>query len=194
MTAIEQSLKDKNIRVELRDGGLAFIPKSNMDDSIREVIAAEGKGLYKVALEIRDRLQVLGKEAQEKPAAWKRLHYQLTAKWSHADPAYWDAYGDLISWVAAWLMRVIALSALEHPLLDAVTEGRKADLSFTARWIPNAERRLISTSILWPEIRKKVMNITMSSKQSIDKSHALSNQDRKTATQYRLLPREADQP
>ena len=50
MLAIEDRLKEKDIQVELRDKGLAFIPASNMDDSIREVLAAEGRGLYIVVL------------------------------------------------------------------------------------------------------------------------------------------------
>jgi hypothetical protein len=56
MLAIEDRLKEKDIQVELRDKGLAFIPASNMDDSIRGVLAAEGRGLYRVVLEIRGRL------------------------------------------------------------------------------------------------------------------------------------------
>ena len=67
MLAIEDRLKEKDIQVELRDKGLAFIPASNMDDSIRGVLAAEGRGLYRVALEIRDRLQTLGLEAEGNP-------------------------------------------------------------------------------------------------------------------------------
>ena len=56
MLAIEDRLKEKDIQVELRDKGLAFIPASNMDDSMRGVLAAEGRGLYRVVLEIRGRL------------------------------------------------------------------------------------------------------------------------------------------
>ena len=161
MLAIEDRLKEKDIQVELRDKGLAFIPASNMDDSIRGVLAAEGRGLYRVALEIRDSLQALGLEAEGNPTGWKALHKRLATKWPVDDPYHWDAYGYLVTWSGALLMRTTALSALRHALMRDEKAGRLADISFTDRLIPNAERRLVSTCILWPDIREKVMSLRL---------------------------------
>ena len=161
MLAIEDRLKEKDIQVELRDKGLAFIPANNMDDSIRGVLAAEGRGLYRVALEIRDSLQALGLEAEGNPTGWKALHKRLTTKWPVDDPYHWDAYGYLVTWSGALLMRTTALSALKRPLPHDVKQGREADISFATRLIPNAERRLVSTCILWPGIRKKIMRLRL---------------------------------
>ena len=58
-------------------------------------------------------------------------------------------------------MRTTALSALNRPLMRDEKAGRLADISFTDRLIPNAERRLVSTCILWPDIREKVMSLRL---------------------------------
>ena len=58
-------------------------------------------------------------------------------------------------------MRTTALSALKRPLPYDVKQGREADISFATRLIPNAERRLVSTCILWPGIRKKIMRLRL---------------------------------
>ena len=160
---LEKQLLDKAIQVELRDKGLAFIPKSNMDDDLREVLATEGKGLYRVALEVHARLQALGVEAEGNPTGWKALHKRITAKWPWDDPDHFDAYGHLVSWVGAWLIRTRALNTLrtKRPMEFDEKLARKADISFTDRLIPNSERRLVSTCILWPEVRKKVMELKL---------------------------------
>ena len=182
MLAIEDRLKEKDIQVELRDKGLAFIPASNMDDSIRGVLAAEGRGLYRVALEIRDRLQTLGLEAEGNPTGWKALHKRLTTKWPVDDPYHWDAYGYLVTWSGALLMRTTALIALRHALMRDEKAGRQADISFTDRLIPNAERRLVSTCILWPSIRKKIMSLRLVRRIKQDRPETNGGQTQPTAS------------
>tara|TARA_R100001086_G_scaffold213841_1_gene129835 strand:+ start:394 stop:996 length:603 start_codon:yes stop_codon:yes gene_type:complete len=164
MLAIEDRLKAKAIRVELTERGLAFIPKANMDDNIRGALATEGKRLFEDAIAVRSHLQALSKDAESSPGPWKARHDRLTAKWPWDDPDRFDAYAHLVAWSGAWLMRTTALNALtmrkgKRPLSDPEKGGKRADISFSARWIPNAERRLVGACILWPFIRKKVMGL-----------------------------------
>jgi hypothetical protein len=158
---IEEQLRDKAIQVELLDTGLAFIPKRNMDDGIRAVLATEGKGLYEAAIEVRDRLAVLGQEAVSNPTDWKALHKRITAKWPIDTAAHFDAYSHLVGWIGVWLMRTTALNKLKQPLLADVLAGRKADISFTGRVLPQLEQQLVGICILWPDIRKKVLGLSL---------------------------------
>jgi hypothetical protein len=160
--AIEEQLKDKAIQVELRDKGLAFITKSNMDDGLREMLATEGKDLYRMALEVHASLQVLAVAAEGNPTGWKALNKRITAKWPWDNPNHLDAYGHLVSWSGAWFMRTRALTALRgknRALTHDEKMARKADISFMDRLIPNSERRLVSTCILWPGIRENVLRL-----------------------------------
>ena len=158
---IEEQLRDKAIQVELLDTGLAFIPKRNMDDGIRAVLATEGEGLYEAAKEVRDRLAALGQEAVSNPTAWKALHTRLAAKWPRDTAAHFDAYAHLVGWAGIWLMRITALNKLKQPLLADVLDGRKADISFTGKILPLLEQQLVGICILWPDIRKKVLGLSL---------------------------------
>ena len=166
MIAIEERLKEKAIHVELRATGLAFIPKSNLDDDLREELATAGRILYNVALDIRARLKALRVEAEGNPADWKAIHKRITAGWPWDTPYHFDAYGQLVSWVGALLMRTTAMHALTRSLTDAERGGRQADISFTDRLVPGTAQRLVSTCILWPSIRKRVMGLKVGGKET----------------------------
>ena len=162
-TAIEDRLKKLDIQVELRDKGLAFIPGSKLDDDLREVLETEGKGLYRMAREISERLQLLGERADSDPEGWKAVHKRIMSNWPWDYQAHNHAYSHLVSWVGALLMRTTALNALgpnrKRPLTGAQRLGRMADISFTDRLIPITQRRLINTCILWPDIRGTIMRM-----------------------------------
>ena len=66
---------------------------------------------------------------------------------------------DVVIWSGAYLLRTRALKALARPLPDSEKGGKLADVSFTDRLIPASEHRLVSTCILWPDIRLKIMQL-----------------------------------
>ena len=157
-TAIEDLLKEKGIKVLLQEGALAFTPAKDVDESLRGMLATEAKTLYRVALEVRDHLQALSRASEANPMAWKALHSRLTRHWPD-DPATNRVHAHLVSWSAACLMHTEATRALKRTLTPNVRGGRLADLSFSSRWIPTAERQLVSTALLWPDIREKIMSL-----------------------------------
>ena len=79
-------------------------------------------------------------------------------------PTHFDAYGYLVAWSGALLMRSKAIKAIKRSLPLAELNGRKADISWTGRFLPVVERKLVGVCILWTDVRRKVVGLTVDKK------------------------------
>ena len=163
-----ENLRQKGITVGIEKDGvyeyLDFSPRSAIDRELEESLNSEISEIYLIGLEVSNHLINLRLE-DGTYRKWKTLHEKLVRGWPKRSESTEELnqnlkiYAHLVSWSASCLMYVRAKSKLKNrSSLDwREIGGYMADASFASRWIPIAERRLVSTSVLWPAIREKVL-------------------------------------
>ena len=153
--AIKEMLEAARAERRAKSAESVESPALSMDSALNELNALIA---HPYEEEVRGHLQYLRQTSEANPMGWKALHGRLTRHWPD-DPARNRVYAHLVSWSAACLMHTEATRALKRTLTPNVRGGRLADLSFSSRWIPTAERQLVSTALLWPDIREKIMSL-----------------------------------